>query len=308
MVSAFASKSFQLAHPRTRHEPPRPNADSTRPNAKEPSLLTGLVYDETGDRLCPTHANKKGRRYRYYISKRLMHGTGTDGWRLPAKELERVVLDALRDFLCDELRLVRALQLDDVGPQRLGSITGRATEAARELENDPSGGPLLRTLIQRILINTDSILLEIKRSSLATLLGAPDKGTSADAAFPLVIPIQVKRRGVEAKLVMSAVGSRPIAIDTKLIRAIAEAQCWFSLLAQGQAISLRDLARRSGRDAGEISRTLPLAFLSPDLIAAILDGSQSPQLTTRQLKRIRTLPFRWSEQRRRLGISSLGHL
>jgi hypothetical protein len=117
-----------------------------------------------------------------------------------------------------------------------------------------------------------------------------------------VIPIRVKRRGVEAKLVISAVGSRPIAIDTKLISAIAEAHCWFSELAQGQAASLRDLARRSGRDAGEVSRTLPLAFLSPDLIEAILDGSQSPLLTTRQLKRIRTLPFRWREQHHRFGF------
>ena len=46
-------------------------------NAKAPSLLTGFIYDEVGDRLCPTHANKKGRRYRYYISKRLMHRTGS---------------------------------------------------------------------------------------------------------------------------------------------------------------------------------------------------------------------------------------
>ena len=58
-------------------------------NAKVPSLLTGLVYDETGDLLCPTHANKKGTRYRYYISKRLMHPSdpSSGGWRLPAKEL-----------------------------------------------------------------------------------------------------------------------------------------------------------------------------------------------------------------------------
>ena len=43
-------------------------------NAKTPSLLSGLVYDERGERLCPSHASKKGRRYRYYISKHLMHG------------------------------------------------------------------------------------------------------------------------------------------------------------------------------------------------------------------------------------------
>jgi hypothetical protein len=63
-------------------------------NAKAPSLLTGLVADETGDRLLPTHANKKGRRYRYYISQRLMHPIGSpgDGWRLPARELKPAAL------------------------------------------------------------------------------------------------------------------------------------------------------------------------------------------------------------------------
>ena len=73
-------------------------------NAKTPSLLAGLAHDETGDHLCPTHANKKGRRYRYYISKRLMHRNGSQeaGWRLPAKELDRTVVQTVRDFLMDE--------------------------------------------------------------------------------------------------------------------------------------------------------------------------------------------------------------
>ena len=40
----------------------------------EPSLLAGLLDDETGDRLVPTHANKRGRRYRYYVSQVLING------------------------------------------------------------------------------------------------------------------------------------------------------------------------------------------------------------------------------------------
>lgn len=41
-------------------------------NAKSPSLLKGLVYDEAGDLLSPTHAVKSGRRYRYYVSHRAL--------------------------------------------------------------------------------------------------------------------------------------------------------------------------------------------------------------------------------------------
>jgi site-specific DNA recombinase len=272
---------------------------SSRTNARVPSLLTGLVYDETGDRLCPTHANKKGRRYRYYISKRLMHGTGTDGWRLPARELERVVLEAVRDFLGDELRLVRALRLDNATPGHLGSISGRAQAAARELDDDSPEHPRLRTLLHRIIVGANSILLEIRRSGLTSLLGAPQDGTtSGDELFRLVVPIRVKRRGVEAKLVMSAVGGRPPAADSKLIRAIAEAHRWLDDLAEGCATSLRDLARHNRRDVSEVSRSLPLAFLAPDVVEAILQGSQPVGLVSRRLKRIATLPARWHDQRR----------
>jgi DNA invertase Pin-like site-specific DNA recombinase len=65
----------------------------TDKNTKGSSLLTGLVYDETGDLLSPSHATKNGRRYRYYISRRIMHGPDPhgDGWRIPAKELEEAI-------------------------------------------------------------------------------------------------------------------------------------------------------------------------------------------------------------------------
>lgn len=58
-------------------------------------LLTGLLFDDTGDRLSPIHANKAGKRYRYYISHRLKVGdlNSDDGWRLPAKEIETIVLN-----------------------------------------------------------------------------------------------------------------------------------------------------------------------------------------------------------------------
>ena len=38
--------------------------------AKHPSPLVGKLFDETGDRLTPSHANKQDARYRYYVSNR----------------------------------------------------------------------------------------------------------------------------------------------------------------------------------------------------------------------------------------------
>ena len=101
-------------------------------NAKTPSLLAGLVYDEQDERLCPSHASKKGRRYRYYISKHLMHGKpdGREGWRLPARALEEAIQSALRSFLLDRRRLLDAL---DPGPDRLQQVIDTAASISEKL-------------------------------------------------------------------------------------------------------------------------------------------------------------------------------
>ena len=61
------------------------------------SLLIGKVFDETGDRLTPSHTKTaKGRRLRYYISHRLIRGADKKdpgGWRLPGLELEAAVAE-----------------------------------------------------------------------------------------------------------------------------------------------------------------------------------------------------------------------
>src|SRR5262249_29597077 len=128
----------------------------------------------------------------------------------------------------------------------------------------------------------------------------PEPGTAdgVHGLFSLAAPIQLKRRGVEAKLVLQAPSSKPPAPDAKLIALLADADRWIDDLAQGRAASVRDLAQQSGRVKGEISRPPPLAFLAPDIIEAIL-AQQPVELAPRQLKRIETLPHRWADQRRR---------
>lgn len=139
---------------------------------------------------------------------------------------------------------------------------------------------------------------------LAGLLGdlGGGAGKSSEGLFDLVVPIQLKRRGVEAKLVMKAAGDQSSPPDAKLVTLLADALRWIDDIAQGRALSLRGLARQNNRDAGEISRTLPLAFLAPDIVEAVLKGRQPASLTPRQLKRIGDLPRRWDDQRRCLGF------
>src|SRR5205814_5336214 len=45
---------------------------------RQPSLLAGMLFDGDGNRMTPTHATKKGRRYRYYVSRMLTTDDQTD--------------------------------------------------------------------------------------------------------------------------------------------------------------------------------------------------------------------------------------
>jgi site-specific DNA recombinase len=63
-----------------------------------------MVFDEVGERMTPTHAVKKGTRYRYYVSTSLVTGIGSKrsgGWRIPAGNLEGLVINRIRMFLAD---------------------------------------------------------------------------------------------------------------------------------------------------------------------------------------------------------------
>ena len=63
------------------------------------ALLAGKLFDDRGNRMSPSHATKRGRRYRYYVSQAILQGRKADAGsvaRVPAMELERRVVEAVR--------------------------------------------------------------------------------------------------------------------------------------------------------------------------------------------------------------------
>jgi hypothetical protein len=87
----------------------------------------------------------------------------------------------------------------------------------------------------------------------------------------------------------------------KLVSLLADAHRWVNDLARGEAASVHDLALQKNRDPSEVSRVLPLAFLAPTIVSAILEGRQPLDITPHQLKRA-VLPLGWANQRRSLGF------
>ena len=85
-------------------------------------------------------------------------------------------------------------------------------------------------------------------------------------------------------------------IDRALVRAIVQARRCQIMLASGEAKSIQDIAEREDVCPIYTGQLMPLAFLAPDLVEAILDGRQPPRLSLINLIKT-TIPLRWSEQR-----------
>ena len=100
-------------------------ARATGANTKEPSLLTGVLFDETGERLTPTWSVKKGTRYRYYVSTSLVKGGSkapSTRRRIPAGNLETIVIERLQRLFSSRGELLDAIEGASIGRAGQGQL------------------------------------------------------------------------------------------------------------------------------------------------------------------------------------------
>ena len=265
-----------------------------RATAKNPSLLAGLIVD--GDRapLTPSHANKKGRRYRYYVSSDIIrHGIKERGWRIPAGEVEGVVLRSLSNFLRDDVRL--ASELNPTGADETRSAIAAASTLASAIDRK-----LLIDLDARVAIKGGSLTITLDRNSFQEALNLKTTNES-EPPITIDIPMTVRKRGVEMKLVIGNDDAKHP--DPILLKAIARGRAWFDELLEGKIASIQALAHREGLNKRYVTQQIELAFLSPKIVADILMGHHRIDLTFESLKRVGDLPICWPDQERRLNTS-----
>ncbi len=281
-------------------------------NTDSPSILTGLIFDETGDRLSPSHAVKDGVRYRYYISHRLMEAKrkGTDGWRVPAREIERPVISTIIQHLSDDLKFMKLLDVDDLSPDAYRNTFAKAVGILKRLNAAPpvEQKELLKSILHRVELHSDKLVIEIDPTKLTLTLEMDVDDTNNTEPQQRIqrieLPHKLKRRGVETKIVIGSSEDREANPDQNLIMTVANAHRWLDLLTNGDVTSIDELAKFENIDRNEVSRFLPLAFLSPDIVQKILDGRQPVDLTIRKLRNIEALPMDWASQHDVLGFGS----
>ncbi len=252
-----------------------------------PAILSGRLFDNRGNRMSPTHANKRGARYRYYVSQAVLQGKPPPPGlvsRVPAAEIEALVVAALRNHLNargggeglpanDRDLLERHLERVTLTPNHLELRLREFVEPtqAHDPVNDGSSGPPIASVTTMAVPWTSPVPAAVKG-----IIHVPAHNT----------PIKASRR--EALLI-----------------AIAKARQWIDDLAHGRAASFALIARREGKVERHIRLLAPLAFVSPRIVSALLDGTAPADLTLTKLAR--ALPYCWAEQERRVGTSAPFH-
>src|SRR5260370_12770960 len=111
------------------------------------SPLAGKLFEESGEGLTPSHAVKGNRRYRYYVSRRLINGTASQsetGWRIPAAEIERTVATAVAATLDDRSALLNDIVQYDSRTAHVKSNLDAARTCSRRLRSREQSSNTLR--------------------------------------------------------------------------------------------------------------------------------------------------------------------
>jgi site-specific DNA recombinase len=161
------------------------------------SFLIGKLFDENGEPLYACWAKKGARRYRYFVSRKLIRGsdkTGDPGWRLPAEETEHAVMGAAGRMLSDSGALASTLRAGGLAAAELKRALGlieRKTSSGEIGFTEATG-----SMIERIELRREGMQITLNIRALLSGELVPDAGPSL--RMTRAVQMQMKRRRRDA--------------------------------------------------------------------------------------------------------------
>jgi site-specific DNA recombinase len=275
-----------------------------RPTKASPSPLAGKLFDENGAPLYAQGAMKDGRRYRYYVSRELVGGSGEQaraGWRLPAPELERAVVGAARSILDDKQTVLAELQESGIGLSEVSRIFEMTSACSGRLLAETESAAALVEVIEKVQLTAEGFRVVLKVSVPCGQMAG--QAGSKILRLSRFVPMKLKRRGVEVRIILDGKDEIRRKVDPALLKAIARARRWFEEVASGRVPSLTALARREGLAKRYVARLTKLAFIAPSIVEAIVEGRAPAALSLQMLMDNRvSLPLGWKDQERLLEL------
>jgi site-specific DNA recombinase len=237
---------------------------------KSEALLLGRIFDDRGHRMTPSHARRRGIKYRYYISSALLQGrpkqSGTVS-RISAPEVEALVIKAVRNHLNDSSEIADAL--------------------------------LIQSHVTRVEIRSDQLVLEL--TDVKGVRSRRERKSRNVIEVPWRKTPSTRRREILVPESGSSQDGRPIRSESRalLVSSIARGRRWLDELVADPDANTESIARRENCTVRQVNMTISLAFLAPELVKAAIDGRLPHGMG---IRRLRDLPSEWGRQRKVLGL------
>ena len=232
---------------------------------------------------------------------------------LAAANLESLVITRLRTFFSDQGAILNAIRDEHADGAAQSRLIARGLNIAEELETlaPDQIRAMLMNLHSRVDIRPDCVEINIRRDRLFELLGAQlidpsTQGGKSNSEFEYVLTLTVRARlqrvGREMRMLVENTDDQTTA-DPGLLRIVARAHEIQERLTQDTDLTVHMVASQERVSANYFYRLLRLPTLAPDIITAIVNGKNPPQLTAKKLMRLTPqIPVGWADQRKLLGF------
>lgn len=278
-------------------------------------FLAGILYDDLGRHMLLDLGCTDGRSYNFYVSSNAQWAQAQyqRQYRTRADRLDAVVMASCEAFLSNRQQMRAALRQHGHFGAELDKLASRAQIAAERVSTTPptDRSALFAALIAQIDVGLDALsihfrLIELRRflewEGQGTFVGRKDDWPLSDSRYVIEVPVQVvapqRYPPFPVQPRNSAAVCKP---DKQLNILLSTARAAQHLFERQRDLDLAGLARRFGRSPGYFSRLLRLNYLAPDIVAAIVDGTQPPRLDRKTLASAH-IPLDWAVQRRMFGF------
>ena len=194
---------------------------------REVSLLAGKLFDDRGVPMIATHACKGKVRYRYYVSRDLQHSgdaRASEGWRLPAREIEPLVRARIVALLNDPIELLTRAANEMPSPDELNVVVRRSKEAAAAFAGPRArAAKQLRDLITEIRLGANQVTITLNSTELGALLDI----ATTNETIELAVAGRLKRSGHVMRLIQRNGSAAAPIVDRTLVKAIVQGRSWW---------------------------------------------------------------------------------
>lgn len=260
------------------------------------ALLAGLIRDDSGRPMSPTHTQNHGRRYTYYASN-MNDNAETPALRLPAGELEQAVRRAVAKWLQTSANIQGLAASRSAEEKR--RVFKRADQIANDLEQLPvrDANRVLTEIALRVSVSEHQITGSFEAG---TAIGLADDGETASTQAAFDIALDRQFYGHEPRLRLQPSEPNRVVRDDRLVELLGRA-----FAAREELLVMDDDGLRATRTTRlrHLQRLARLSYLDPSIIRCILGGTHPKDMSSRSLWRMADLPIRYGDQRNALGFS-----